>query len=69
MKNTTEILANTTLIDEWGNCQLRKSNEGFYMISTTTGNHFIPSSTYNERVQLHWGGFLKNNGRKEFATN
>lgn len=66
---TENILNTTTLIDEWSNCQLRQGNDGFYMLSTTTGKHFIKSKDYSERVQAHWSGFLINNGRKEFSRN
>jgi len=69
---TTEnikIVSNTNLIDELNDCQLRQGNEGFYMTSPKTGNHFINETSYTERVKLHWSGFLINNGVKSFAKN
>jgi hypothetical protein len=67
--NTTNLITNSILIDECVDCQLRQSNEGFYMVSPKTGNHFIKELQYNERVRLHWSGFLINNGKKHFKTN
>ena len=62
-----KIVSNSNLIDEVNDCQLRQANDGFYMMSPKTGNHFIKESTYTERVRLHWSRFLINNGKKSFA--
>lgn len=62
-----KIISNTNLIDELNDCQLRQGNDGFYMTSPKTGNHFVGESTYNERVRAHWAGFLNNNGVKPFS--
>jgi hypothetical protein len=61
------IVSKTNLIDELNDCQLRQGNDGFYMTSPKTGNHFVGESTYNERVRAHWAGFLKNNGVRSIA--
>lgn len=63
------IVSKTTLIDEFDVCQLRQGKDGFYMLSTKTGNHFVGESTYNERVRAHWSGFLINNGKKSLPQN
>lgn len=58
------IFNNTELIKTMiGNVdvQLRyKKNDGFYMISPKTGNHFIKSDVLDNRVIAHWEGFKAN---------
>lgn len=58
------FITNTDLIETMnGNSdvQLRfKKNDGFYMVSPTTGNHFVKSNKLNNRVIAHWQGFKAN---------
>lgn len=58
-----KIFSNTDLIETMeGNSdvQLRKSNDGYYMTSPTTGNHFIVAKELDDRVKSHWDGFKIN---------
>lgn len=58
------IFSNTELIETMeGNSdvQLRKkNNDGYYMTSPKTGNHFIKSDEMDDRVIAHWEGFKIN---------
>lgn len=57
------IFSNTVLIDTMkGNSdvQIRKNNDGYYMTSPKTGNHFIKSNEMDVRVKAHWEGFKNN---------
>ena len=58
------IFSNTELIETMdGNSdvQLRKkNNDGYYMTSPKTGNHFIKSDVMDSRVIAHWEGFKAN---------
>lgn len=56
--NYTELIET---MDGNSDVQLRfKKNDGFYMTSPTTGNHFIKSDVFDSRVKAHWEGFQAN---------
>jgi hypothetical protein len=64
---TTPLAFTTTLVERMkGNLdvQLRKAddNSGYYMYSSKTGTHFVPSENgvYTDRVDAHWKGFQLN---------